>query len=326
MIKIGLDAGHGLNTAGKQTPDGIKEWTLNDKVRDKVAAYLADYNCEIVHTDNNEGLTDEGLSSRLNKYLNAGVAAFVSIHHNAFTGNWNTATGVEVYTDKKPTAADTKLANLIYDKMTKYTGLKGRGVKKANFAVINQNKIPAVLVEGGFMDSTTDYKVITSDAGQTAYAKAVAEGLIEYLGLTKKSNAAKNAASAFDITYQVWDKTLGVWLPNVINDSDYAGIFGRAVCCVYANLSSGNITYRVHTKGGKWLSEVKNRTDYAGIYKKPIDGVMFKTDTGKTVKYRVHLMHQNKWLPWVTGYNIADGNNGFAGIIGQEIDGIQIKF
>ncbi len=33
------------------------------------------------------------------------------------------------------------------------------------------------------MDGTNDYKVITSDAGQTAYAKAVAEGLIEFLGL-----------------------------------------------------------------------------------------------------------------------------------------------
>ena len=37
-VKIALDAGHGLNTPGKQTPDGIKEWTLNDKVRDKVVA------------------------------------------------------------------------------------------------------------------------------------------------------------------------------------------------------------------------------------------------------------------------------------------------
>jgi hypothetical protein len=36
------------------------------------------------------------------------------------------------------------------------------------------------------MDGTEDYKVITSDEGQTAYARAVSEGLIEYLGLQKK--------------------------------------------------------------------------------------------------------------------------------------------
>lgn len=186
MPKIALDAGHGLNTAGKNTPDGIKEWTLNDKVRDKVVEILSEYDVEIINTDNDEGIVDESLIDRLTRYLNAGVDAFVSIHHNAYTATWNNATGVEVYTDNKYTAADMELADLIYDRMVKYTGLKGRGVKHMNFAVINQNKIPAVLCEGGFMDGTNDYKVITSEVGQTAYAKAVAEGLIIFMDLKKK--------------------------------------------------------------------------------------------------------------------------------------------
>lgn len=186
-IKIALDAGHGLKTSGKQTPDGIKEWTLNDKVRDKVVAILDDYDCTIIHTDGNEGKTDEALADRWNKYMNAGVAAFVSIHHNAFTGKWNNATGVEVFTDVGPTAKDKKLAECIYNRLVKNTGLKGRGIQQKDFYVINQDKIPAVLVEGGFMDGSSDYKYITSDKGQEAYAKAVAEGLIEFLGLKKKA-------------------------------------------------------------------------------------------------------------------------------------------
>lgn len=188
-IIIGLDAGHGLKTSGKQTPDGIKEWTLNDKVRDKVAAILSDYDVKIIHTDNDEGATDESLAARVKKYTAAGAAAFVSIHHNAYKGTWGNATGVEVYTDNGPTAKDKQLANCIYTRLVKYTNLKGRGVKQCDFYVINQDKIPAVLVEGGFMDGTADYKYITSDAGQTAYAKAVAEGLIEFLGLKKKKAA-----------------------------------------------------------------------------------------------------------------------------------------
>lgn len=186
MVKIGLDAGHGLYTAGKQTPTGIKEWTLNDKVRDKVVAMLKDYDVEFVHVDNDEGKTDESLSSRVAKYKNAGVAAFVSIHHNAYTGTWNQATGVETYTDRKFTEADERLAKCIHYRLVEYTGLTDRGIKRANFAVINQNSVPAVLVEGGFMDGSNDYKVITSDEGQTAYARAVAEGLIEFLNLKKK--------------------------------------------------------------------------------------------------------------------------------------------
>ena len=127
-----------------------------------------------------------------------------------------------------------------------------------------------------------------------------------------------------DVTYQVWDDVKNAWLPNVKNLEDYAGIFGHDVCAVFASLSSGNIFYRVHTKGGKWLPEVKNREDYAGLFNKPIDAIAIRTDTGKTVKYAVHLRRSNSWLPFVTGYNTADSNNGYAGILGQEIDGIKI--
>lgn len=183
--KIALDCGHGLKTPGKQTPDGIKEWTLNDKVRDRVVELLKDYDVEFVFPDNNEGIVDEGNTARKKMYIAKGVDAAVSIHHNAYTGKWNNATGVEVFTDRNETSKDRQLAEAIYKRLVEYTGLRGRGIKEENWTVINQNSIPAVLVEGGFMDSNIDYKVITSTAGQDAYARAVAEGLIEFLGLTK---------------------------------------------------------------------------------------------------------------------------------------------
>lgn len=184
---IALDAGHGLKTAGKQTPDGIKEWTLNDKVRDKVVAFLDDYDVKFIFPDNNEGSKDEGLTSRRTMYVNAKVDAAVSIHHNANTGTWNSATGVEVFTDVKATAADKALADAIFERLVRNTGLRGRGIKQTNWTVITQNSVPAVLVEGGFMDGKKDHPIITSDAGQTAYAKAVADGLIEFLKLEKKT-------------------------------------------------------------------------------------------------------------------------------------------
>ena len=204
MIKIGLDAGHGLKTKGKETLNGVKEFTLNDKVCDKVTSILKDYECEIIRTDNNEGYIDESLSSRLARYKSKKVDAFVSIHHNAFGDTWNNATGVEVYVDKKATSKDMNLAQSVYDRLVKYTGLKGRGIKKENFYVINQNSIPAILVEGGFMTNTFDCKIITSEAGQTSYAKAVAEGLIEFLKLKKKNSSFSSK------------KTLDDWVKEVI--------------------------------------------------------------------------------------------------------------
>ncbi len=327
MKKIGLDAGHGLYTSGKQTPDGIKEWTLNDAVCDKIEEILRDYDCIVIRTDNNEGKVDESLSRRVNAYVTAGVDAFVSVHHNAYTGKFSDVTGVEVYTDRTPTAKDERLAECIYKRLVKYTGLKGRGIKRANFAVINQNKVPAVLCEGGFMDGSFDYKIITSNEGQKNYARAVAEGLIEFLSLKKKTESGEKT----EVIYQVWENVKNKWLPNVEGKNDYAGNFKNAVCCVRANLTKGNIYYKVHVmrRGGKaarWLPEVKNREDYAGNYGQPIDAVAFRTDTGKTLCYMAHERKSGRWLPVVTGYNEADAKNGYAGNFGNEIDAVKVYF
>ena len=140
----------------------------------------------------------------------------------------------------------------------------------------------------------------------------------------EETNPTTPTTEKISVIYQVWEDVGNQWLPEVKDLEDYAGLYGRDVCAVYARLTKGNIFYKVHYKGGKWLPEVKNREDYAGLYNKPIDGLMMKTDTGKTIKYAVHLRRSNRWLPFVTGYNENDFDNGYAGIIGEEIDGIKI--
>lgn len=83
-----------------------------------------------------------------------------------------------------------------------------------------------------------------------------------------------------------------------------------------------DVTYRVKV-GDKWLSAVKNLEDYAGIIGKPITDIAIKVSKGK-VKYRVHIKG-GKWLPYVTGYDINDFNNGYAGN-GKPIDAIEIYY
>ena len=74
------------------------------------------------------------------------------------------------------------------------------------------------------------------------------------------------------------------------------------------------------------MPEVKNRNDYAGNFGQAIDGVMFKTDTGKKLWYQAHQKKPARWLPAVCGYNEKDGKNGYAGNFGKEIDGIKLWF
>lgn len=83
------------------------------------------------------------------------------------------------------------------------------------------------------------------------------------------------------------------------------------------------ITYRVYADG-KWYGEVKGLGGVAGRFKQAISGLMVKVSEGN-IRYRVHL-RDGDWLDWVDGYNKADSNNGYAGILGKVIDTIQIEF
>lgn len=89
-----------------------------------------------------------------------------------------------------------------------------------------------------------------------------------------------------------------------------------------SNVSIPNVTYKVRTNGN-WLPEVANLADFAGIAKAQITDVAIKVSKG-SVKYRVHVKGGN-WLPYVTGYNISDDNNGYAGNH-KAIDAIEVYY
>ena len=83
-----------------------------------------------------------------------------------------------------------------------------------------------------------------------------------------------------------------------------------------------DVTYRVRGQKGVWYPAVKNLEDYAGVVGDAITDVAIKVSQG-SVKYRVHVKG-GEWLPYVTGYNINDAKNGYAGSFGQQLDRFQI--
>ena len=170
----------------------------------------------------------------------------------------------------------------------------------------------------------------------------VAKGqIIGYMGNTGHSNGAhthfevrKNSSYASCIN------------PNPYLNADLPGMTKKSVSYRvgnghwYATVSNGavagnqktgidrlqvkgdtTIKYRVHIKGGKWLATVSkwDNTDqgYAGIYGKLIDGIAIDK-----CKYRVRT--KKGWLPWVSGFDINNNANGYAGNLGQEITAIEI--
>ena len=83
-----------------------------------------------------------------------------------------------------------------------------------------------------------------------------------------------------------------------------------------------SIKYRVRANG-KWWGEITDLTDYAGVEGAPITDVMIKPTKG-TVKYRVHIC-DGSWLPYVTGYDVNNDENGYAGDL-KPIDAIEVYY
>lgn len=94
-----------------------------------------------------------------------------------------------------------------------------------------------------------------------------------------------------------------------------------------STVSSGgptiNFRYRVRTKEDGWLPEVVNLADYAGIPGHAITDISIGVDRG-SLWYQVHVKGGG-WLPTVSGYNINDYNNGYAGN-GQVIDAVRVYY
>lgn len=201
--RLVLDPGHGFHTPGKRTPDDIREWSLNSGVATKLIKNLEKYKgLEITRTDDTTGETDIALADRMNK-VNAMSPApdlFVSIHHNALGSTWGEWTGTEVYAHPLAPTIDKTLATKFAEALSRHTGLRNRGKKEEDFYVLRHCPVstPAVLCEGGFMDSTIDHPVITSESGQQKYADALEEVIVDYLGLQIREDYVPETPSMED--------------------------------------------------------------------------------------------------------------------------------
>ncbi|MEG0472937.1 MAG: N-acetylmuramoyl-L-alanine amidase, partial [Solibacillus sp.] len=108
---------------------------------------------------------------------------FVSIHANSATNT--SAKGTETYysvTSNENEKEDLVLATNINNAIVKNVGTSNRGVKRADFVVIKNLKIPAVLVELGFVSNAEDRAKLLSDEHIEAYAQSIYNGIVEYYG------------------------------------------------------------------------------------------------------------------------------------------------
>jgi N-acetylmuramoyl-L-alanine amidase len=179
---IALDAGHGMNTVGKRCmekfdPSRTREWYLNDRIMDLVEIKLRNYDCVVLRVDDTTGVKDVSLAARVNAANNAKADMYISMHHNAGL-NGRDGGGTQVYYYSSD-ANRKNQAQTLYNYITARTRLYGNRaskVVKQAFYVIKNTKMPAFLVENGFMDSPDVHTIITQ-----SHADKTADGVVAFL-------------------------------------------------------------------------------------------------------------------------------------------------
>ncbi len=109
------------------------------------------------------------------------AACFVSIHCNAHA--IRTANGIETFHFAMGHHRSAALAGTLQRHLVDWLVLRDRGVKTANFQVLRQTTVPAVLVELGFISNPTEEALLESEQGRERAARAIANGVLEFLGV-----------------------------------------------------------------------------------------------------------------------------------------------
>lgn len=188
MAKIAIDPGHGMNTPGKRTPKPVarygrvvKEYEANKLYATEAKKALERQGHTIIWTG---GDNDPSLASRCQKANSKGADIFISFHWNAGGG-----TGTETY-HYPGSSKGKKLAQKIHPHVVKGMGFRDRGIKTANFYVLKHTRMPAILIEFGFMDAPSQYNdqyYMLDKAKAQKVAEEIAKGVQAYFGKSYKA-------------------------------------------------------------------------------------------------------------------------------------------
>lgn len=173
---IALDAGHGGSATGAYY-ENTAEKDLNLSMVRKLNDILRGLGYRTMLTRSAD--VDVGLKRRSVLANEAKADIFVSIHCNASETNHNFQ-GLYVY-HYPGSVQGAALAQAIQTPACRFTGAVDRGINSANFSVVRESKMPAVLVETGFMTCHEELVRLKDEEYQTRMAQGIAQGIVEYL-------------------------------------------------------------------------------------------------------------------------------------------------
>lgn len=183
MVKIFLDPGHGGNDGGAAA-HGIKEKDIVLKLVKKMQALLKGYeNVEVILSRDSDEFIP--LTERTTKANNLNADVLVSVHINAASSA--SAKGFESYRYTNVDSGTLAFQNIMHQEITRAMGggIDDRGKKQANFHVLKNSKMKAILTENLFISNSNDAALLKQDSFLDKVAQGHVNGLQKFLGLRR---------------------------------------------------------------------------------------------------------------------------------------------
>ncbi|TBR17868.1 hypothetical protein EPO66_01950 [bacterium] len=227
--KIVVDAGHGGHDVGAKGKMGLREKIINLDIAKRLAQLLKEEGIDIVFTRSSDRFIT--LPGRVEITNNCGADLFVSIHNNAHRSRSvhgfeiyyvsptvsdydravyaaghakmnipsncfaeNSRELKEIIWDMTYTysrAESIALSRAICRKIDNETNAKILGVKNARFYVLRGAKIPAVLVEVGYLTNLDEESYLKDGSYRQKMAQAIKDGIDSYINEVNLADAAR---------------------------------------------------------------------------------------------------------------------------------------
>ncbi|MFC7062355.1 N-acetylmuramoyl-L-alanine amidase [Halobacillus seohaensis] len=247
MFKLYLDPGHGGNDTGA-SGHGLLEKEINLDIALRIRDILNNEYQQVEVNMSRTTDTSVSLRQRTNQANAWDADYFLSIHCNAFNGSTR---GYEdfIYSGLSNSSSTAQYQNVLHEAIIAVNELTDRGQKKANFHVLRESTMPALLTENGFIDHSGD----AAKLADASYRQKVARGHVN--GLERAFNLEKSASGT-----RLYKVIAGSFLERANAEKRVAYLDTHGISSFITEVSiSGNTRYRVQAGAYESKSNAENR-------------------------------------------------------------------
>ncbi|MFH1248828.1 MAG: N-acetylmuramoyl-L-alanine amidase [archaeon] len=172
-----VDAGHGGKDTGATSSSGYPEKTVTLAIAKELETQLKQQGINVIMTRNSDVYPT--LTERVEIANSNNANLFISIHANSAKTKPCSANGPEVWS--YDSAKSKEMAKSVVDEISTALNANNRGTKTtSNLYVLKKTKMPAILVEVGFICNQGDFNIITNPSKQRQIAAAISQSASMY--------------------------------------------------------------------------------------------------------------------------------------------------